>query len=226
MSINISKSVEFFNPADVTERCHIIGCGAGGSAAAELLTRLGLTKIVLYDFDIVNPHNIANQLFTQRDIGDYKTEAVARMMADINPDLKQTLEIHTEGWKSGMPLDGYVFLCVDNIDLRRQIATENKFNQAIKVMFDFRTGLTTGQHYAAVWENLRSVKNFIDSMDFTHEEAKASTPVTACGMELGVAPTVRLMANLGVANFINYVKTGSLKKFINIDAFGFDLTAC
>ena len=69
------------------------------------------------------------------------------------------------------------------------------------------------------------VGDFIKSMDFTHDEATAETPVSACNVTLSVAPTIRTICSLGVSNFINFVKGGGLKKFIQIDAFAFILDA-
>jgi len=64
-TLNLAKSYDFFKPEEVKERIHIIGCGSVGSAVAELLARFGLTKLTLYDFDKVEPKNLANQLFRQ-----------------------------------------------------------------------------------------------------------------------------------------------------------------
>jgi len=122
-------------------------------------------------------------------------------------------------------LSGYVFLCVDDIDLRREIATAHKDNPHIRAMFDFRTRLTDAQHYAADWSDLKMVENFIKSMDFTHEEAMEETPVSACNVTLSAAPTVRLICGYGVANFINFLQSKGLKKFIQMDAFSFLLDA-
>ena len=69
------------------------------------------------------------------------------------------------------------------------------------------------------------VDNLIRSMDFTHEEAKASTPVTACNVEMGVAPTVRIICSYGVSNFMNFIRKKELKKIVTIDAFNFDIDA-
>jgi hypothetical protein len=118
-----------------------------------------------------------------------------------------------------------VFLCVDNIELRREIATQNKDNPHIKAMFDFRTRLTDAQHYAADWSNISMADGFLRSMDFTHDEATAETPVSACNVALSVAPTVRMICALGVMNFINFAKGGPLKKFIQINTIGFVLDA-
>jgi len=222
--LNLSKSYDFFKPENCKERIHIIGCGSVGSTVAELLVRFGLTKITLYDFDIVEPKNLANQMFRQEHIGLLKTEALSEMLSEINPEISKNLNLEHEGYDE-QKLSGYVFLCVDNIELRRNIAVANKYNPYIKAMFDFRTRLTDAQHYAADWPNIKMVDDFINSMNFTHDEAKTETPVSACNVTLSVAPTIRMICSLGVSNFINFVNGDGLKKFIQIDAFKFILDA-
>lgn len=222
--LSLVKSYDFFKPEDCRERLHIIGCGSVGSTLAELLARFGLTKLTLYDFDIVEPHNLANQMFRQEHNGVPKVDALAAMLAEINPEISNNLKLVPEGYRD-QRLSGYVFLCVDNIDLRREIATANKDNPHIKAMFDFRTRLTDAQHYAADWSDIKQVSDFLRSMDFTHDEAAAETPVSACNVTLSVAPTVRMICALGVSNFVNFVKGNGLKKFIQMDAFSFVLDA-
>ena len=222
--MDLSKSYEFFKPDMLESRVHIIGCGAIGSTVAENLVRFGITKITLYDFDTVEAHNIANQMFRHTDIGKLKIDALAEYLTEINPECAADLQLVKEGW-TGQRLSGYVFLCVDNIDLRREIATACKENTFVKGMFDFRMRLTDAQHYAADWSDQKMVETFIKSMAFSHDEAKEATPVSACNITLSVVPTVREVVALGVSNFINFVKGGPLKKMILIDAFAFDVVA-
>ena len=144
-SLNLSKSYDFFKLEEVRERIHIIGCGSVGSTVAELLTRFGLTKLTLYDFDTVEPKNLANQMFRQEHIRQQKSGALACMLQEINPDIIDNLKIAHQGY-TGQNLSGYIMLCVDNIELRREIAEANKNNTHIKAMFDFRTRLTDAQH--------------------------------------------------------------------------------
>ena len=221
--MDLTKSIEYFDPVNVRGKCHIIGCGSVGSTIAENLARLGVTKFVLYDFDIVEPHNLANQMFIESDIKSLKVEAVSRILNEINPEVKQDIQIFAEGWKPGMRLSGYVFLCVDSIDVRKQIVKENLYNKSVLAMFDFRTRLEDAQHYAADWNDKKMVENLVASMDFTHEEAAEATPVSACNIPLGVAPTVRIVANYGVANFMNFIRGKGLKKMIFTDIFNFDI---
>ena len=222
--IDLSKSYEFFKPDECRDRIHVIGCGAIGSHVAEQLARYGLTKITLYDFDKVESHNIANQLFTQEDLGKTKVQAVAESLAKINPDIGRDLKLVEKGY-TGQKLSGYVFLCVDNIDLRREIATACKGNTFVKGMFDFRMRLTDAQHYAAAWDDQKMIDNFIASMAFSQEEGKAETPVSACNQTLSVCSTVKTIVSLGVSNFINYVRGNGIKKMVLIDAFSFNIVA-
>jgi len=216
--MNIAKSYDFFQPEKLDGRIHILGCGAIGSTVAENLVRFGITKITLYDFDIVESHNIANQMFRQQDIGKYKVDALADILYEINPEIKNDIKLVKEGY-TGQKLSGYVFLCVDSIDIRREVAEKYQSNQFIKAMFDFRMRLTDAQHYAADWKNKKMIEDFLASMQFSHEEAMAETPVSACNMTLSVVPTVRHIVAEGVANFINFVKTRDLKKLILVDTF-------
>lgn len=221
--MDLGKSYDFFKPEDVTETIHILGCGATGSTLAENLVRFGITNIELYDFDRVDSHNIANQMFRSIDIGKLKTEALKEYLVEINPEC-ESIVLHSEGY-TDQTLDGYVFLCVDNIDLRREIATANKYNPAIKAMFDFRIRLTDAQAYAADWTNGKMIESFLKSMNFTQEEGLAEAPKSACNMMLSVCPTIRMIVAHGVANFVNFVKGQALRKTINMDAFGYTLDA-
>lgn len=222
--MDLSKSYDFFQPEKDEARIHIIGCGSVGSTLAENLARCGVTKMTLWDFDDVEAHNIVNQMFRQQDIHKKKVEALRDILVDINPDIEQELELKPEGWQ-GKLLSGYIFLCVDNIELRRTIVERHFDSPFVKAMFDFRTLLESAQHYAADWSDTNMKKNFLATMQFSHEEASQETPVSACGVTLGVATTVRLVCALGVDNFINFTKGFGLKKMIMIDGFHFILDA-
>ena len=222
--MDLSKSYDFFQPDVLDGRLHIIGCGSVGSTLAELLVRNGVTKLTLWDFDHVEPHNISNQMFRHADIGKLKVEALRDLLIAINPEAEYDIEIQPKGW-TGKLLSGYLFLCVDNIDLRREIVEKHMDSPYVKAVFDFRTLLESAQHYAADWENYRQKQNLLKSMQFSHEEAKEETPVSACGVTLGVVTTVRSICELGVNNFINFVKGNGLKTFVQFDGFHFRMDA-
>lgn len=218
--MNLNKHFEFFDPTSVTDEIHIIGCGAIGSTVAELLTRLGFPKLHLYDFDTVSDHNITNQMFRMRDIGSPKTEALAEILKDINPDIE--LELH-EGWNEYSRITGIVFIAVDSIEIRKEIVRTYKYNRDIRFITDCRMRLTDAQCYAADWSNEKDITKLYNSMDFTAKEAKAATPVSACGTTLSVTPTVRMIVSLCVSNLINFLKGTTIKNMIMIDAFAMNI---
>lgn len=220
--MNLNKHRDFFNPDNFNDQIHIIGCGAVGSTIAEQLARLGIKSIHLYDFDTVSDHNITNQMYFSSQIGKPKVDALTAICRQINPDIQ--IIKHPEGWKEGMPLSGYIFLAVDNIDTRNEIVKDNLFNPNIKTMFDTRMRLTDAQHFAAKWTP--EGKKFLqDTMNFTREEAANSTPVSACGTTLSVTPTVRMICTLAVANLVNVILDKPITKTILIDAFDMMLDA-
>jgi len=216
--MDLSKSYDFFQPEKDDSRIHIVGCGSVGSTIAENLARCGVTKMTLWDFDKVEAHNIANQMFRQQDVGKLKVDALKDILMDINPDTKDAVETQPEGWQ-GKLMNGYVFLCVDNIELRREIVEKHMNSPYVKAMFDVRTLLTGAQHYAAAWDDFKMKQSFLESMQFSHEEAAAETPVSACGVTLGVVTTVRLISALCVNNYIRFVKGDGIWKFVQIDGF-------
>lgn len=216
--MNLSKSYEFFQPDNDTARIHIVGCGSVGSTIAENLARCGITKMTLWDFDKVEPHNIVNQMFTNEHVGMNKAEALRSIIKDINPEAGDELEIKPDGWK-GKLLSGYIFLAVDDIDLRREIVELHFDSPNVKAIFDVRTMLTGAQHYAADWKNYKMKQDLLGSMQFSHEEAADETPVSACGVTLGIVTTVRLISGLAVNNYIRFTKGEGIWKFVQIDGF-------
>lgn len=216
--MDLSKIEMIFDPATIKGRIHIIGCGSVGSTLAELLARYGLTKFTLYDMDFVEPKNIANQMFFQPDVAHSKVEALANIMCNINPDAKEDIVLKPEGWQ-GETVKGYAFLAVDNIEIRKQFVEKNKYNPHLLGVFDIRTGFPDAQCWSADWSVRKQIENLQRSMAFSHEEAQAGTPVSACGVIQGCAPTVRLVVCAAVVNFINFTGGKGLSKQILVNPF-------
>lgn len=215
--MNLNKHLEVFDPSTIDAPIHIIGCGAIGSTIAELLTRLGVQSLHLYDFDTVTDHNITNQMYRFKDIGEHKVVALTDILKEINPDIK--IVQHLKGYNSLLPITGYVFLAVDSIELRKQFITQHRMNKLIKYVADFRMEVKSAQTYAAVWDDDTAVESLWKSMQFTEEEAKAATPVSACGTTLSITPAPRAIVTFGVSNFIEWLLTGAYKTMMMVNPF-------
>lgn len=215
--MNTNKHYEFFQPDKVQAPCHIVGCGAIGSTLAGILAKLGLTNIILWDDDVVESKNVANQMYRNIDVGKPKTEALKNIMTEINPECEFTVE--TRGWYTDEFLDGYVFMAVDSLAIRQAIVNTNKFNPNVIAVFDFRMRLEDAQHYAADWSSVDMKDALFKSLDFTQEEADAQTPRSACHETLSIYYTVMGIVCEGVNNFVQFVKDRTkLQKMILYDA--------
>ncbi|XP_027196905.2 ubiquitin-like activating enzyme 5 [Dermatophagoides pteronyssinus] len=113
----------------------IVGIGGVGSVTAEMLTRCGIGKLILFDYDKVELANMNRLFFQPNQSGQSKVHAARETLQFINPDVKidiynynittvdnfdhfmQTLL--TGNLKNG-PVD-LVLSCVDNFEARMAI---------------------------------------------------------------------------------------------------------
>jgi sulfur carrier protein ThiS adenylyltransferase len=68
----------------------IAGCGGLGSNVAVMLTRSGIGKLVVADFDVIAFENLNRQHFFLDQIGKPKVDALGEMLERINPSLEYT----------------------------------------------------------------------------------------------------------------------------------------
>ena len=84
----------------------IVGVGGIGSVVAEMLTRCGIGKLMLFDYDRVELANMNRMFYLPTHQGLAKVEAAKKSLGDINPD------VNIETYKMNIcSLDNYeVFL--------------------------------------------------------------------------------------------------------------------
>jgi molybdopterin/thiamine biosynthesis adenylyltransferase len=103
------------------------------------------SPIYLYDFDMFEAHNVANQWADVGDVGGWKAERVARSMRCVNIGCEVTP--HMVEVNEFMPLSGVVFICVDSMKARRSIM-ENVVEKnpdvacVIETRMDAETGIS------------------------------------------------------------------------------------
>lgn len=115
----------------------VVGVGGVGSVTAEMLTRCGIGKLILFDYDKVELANMNRLFFRPDQSGMTKVDAAVNTLRDINPDVE--FEAHNYnitsvenfnhfmnrikvGGLTGGPLD-LVLSCVDNFEARMAINT-------------------------------------------------------------------------------------------------------
>ena len=102
----------------------VCGLGGLGSNIAIALSRAGIGKLILIDFDKVDITNLHRQQYMANQIGMSKTEALQYNLKEINPYLE--IEIHTirldENNAMGMLLDADIICeAFDNPDSKAML---------------------------------------------------------------------------------------------------------
>lgn len=110
----------------------IVGIGGVGSVTAEMLTRCGIGRLLLFDYDRVELANMNRLFFQPHQAGLSKVQAAADTLQNINPDvdiltfnynicLVQNFDNFMTALQTGSLKDGPVDLvlsCVDNFEAR------------------------------------------------------------------------------------------------------------
>ncbi len=99
----------------------LVGLGALGSVAAELLVRAGIGKLVIIDRDIVEESNLQRQLlYTEKDVGRSKALAAKERLREINAACDVEEHAVHFNWKNLSLLEkvDVILDCTDNLQTR------------------------------------------------------------------------------------------------------------
>ncbi|KAI0211946.1 Ubiquitin-like modifier-activating enzyme 5 [Lamellibrachia satsuma] len=116
----------------------IVGVGGVGSVTAEMLTRCGIGKLILFDYDKVELANMNRLFFQPHQAGMSKVDAAVNTLQDINPDV--CIEAHNYNITTMANFDHFknclkngnlttngqvdlVLCCVDNFEARMTVNT-------------------------------------------------------------------------------------------------------
>ncbi|KAJ6294265.1 hypothetical protein OIU76_022365 [Salix suchowensis] len=217
----------------------IVGIGGVGSVAAEMLTRCGIGRLLLYDYDTVELANMNRLFFRPEQVGMTKTDAASQTLSDINPDVvleSFTMNITTvQGFetfmsslrnksfrpnKEGSGVD-LVLSCVDNYEARMAVNQAcNELNQTWMesgVSEDAVSGhiqlLIPGETACFACAPPLVVASGVDERTLKREGVCAASLPTTMGVVAGllVQNTLKLLLHFGhVSPYLGY---NSLKDF-------------
>lgn len=137
----------FFGPEDAQNTTvNIIGVGATGSYIGLTAAKMGFLNFRVWDLDIVESHNLPNQIYDVEHIGQKKVEAFRDVVQRFNPAVK--IETHPHFFESDKHkslLDGIVVMTVDTMSARKDIFESINLNWKVKKVFETRLGFDYGE---------------------------------------------------------------------------------
>jgi molybdopterin/thiamine biosynthesis adenylyltransferase len=210
----------------------ILGCGALGSVAADMLARAGVGQLVIADRDFVELTNLQRQvLFDEQDVADAvpKAEAARRKLARINSQTRVTAIVddinHTniERYADGVDIlvDG-----LDNFETR-YLANDVAVRYGLPWVYGAAVG-TTGMTFAvlphtggkAAWEMPAAGGFATPCFRCLFEEAPPPGTSPTCDTVGVIGPAVAVVANFQVAEALK-ILTGNYdrvsRKLLSLD---------
>ncbi|OGN10137.1 MAG: hypothetical protein A3J46_00530 [Candidatus Yanofskybacteria bacterium RIFCSPHIGHO2_02_FULL_41_11] len=195
-ALNFSHQDEIFDPA-IARSLTIIGAGSIGSCVALVAAKMGVSKIIIYDEDSVESHNIPMSAYRICDLGVRKVQALKEIIKEHSgTDIVAIPEMYT-----GQRLRDTVVLCVDTMEARQLVFS--KINPLVDLLIDTRLA----QEYLSVFA-IEPTNKF--DVDFYKHFLAYSTEEAAridCGTH-GIAPISMRAASVVCANLINFWKNG------------------
>lgn len=214
----------------------VVGIGGVGSVTADMLTRCGIGKLVLFDYDKVELANMNRLFFTPDQAGLSKVAAAAGTLNFINPDVRivtnnyniTTVEsfdhfidaISHGGLDESSPVD-LVLSCVDNFEARMAInkacnelnmnwfesgVSENAVSGHIQLLRPGETACFACAPPLVVAEN-------IDEKTLKREGVCAASLPTTMGIVAGMLVQNTLKYLLGFGEVSNYLGYNALIDF-------------
>ena len=141
--LNRSRQLDIFRPDQALSPITVIGAGGIGSPTVLLLAQMGVPELTVIDFDTVEAHNRASQLYPGNDIGKPKVESLAETVERFT-DCR--IKVRQERYVA-QPLSGLVISAVDSIAVRHEIWAQLRYNPHVPLYIDGRMG---GQIYVVL----------------------------------------------------------------------------
>lgn len=175
----------------------LIGAGGIGSFVGQYLAKMGVRKLTVYDPDIVEEHNLSNQLYGQDAIGASKVKALAAEIERFG-DPEVDVTIWEEPVRTDTKLTGVVICSVDSLTARREIWQAVKMNLDVDVFIDARMGAEIGQVRVVTPSSPDGIRSFEASLDGLPVELPCTAKATVyngAGIASLVVNQVKRFAN-------------------------------
>lgn len=194
--MDFSRQMELYDTNDRKDNVEIIGVGATGSWVALMLSKLGVKSIGLFDMDIVETHNIPNQVYGIDDGGMFKVKACEQYLEDLGSRVSNIYTNVTEITKDNIgifDLGETIFCLVDSMKARKELFEAMLETDRSKLWIETRMGLTGYRIYMIHLDNENEVNKYRETL-YSDDEAE----VSACGASKSIVTTAMQCASHAV----------------------------
>jgi len=200
------RQLGLINPKNIKNKSvSVIGVGATGSHVALYLSQLGWGNtaqeqgvLKAFDDDIIEEHNLCNQIYEPAHVGKPKVVALNEIIKrKCNFEIETHKEIVTDQ-KSVQST--YVFILTDTMASRKEIFDKClKFSFNTDLVIETRMGLRDGRVYAFNPHDGDQVEEWKKTL-YSDEEAN----VSACGASASIITTTTFLASLACGRLLEH----------------------
>jgi len=137
------RQLDIVSPEQLAFPIVVIGAGAIGSATVVTLAKMGCADITVWDDDLLEEHNIPNQLCKPSMVGQPKVEALKELTLELT---EVTIKAENRRYR-GQKLRGMVIAAVDSMDARQVIWKRVKLDVHVPLLIDARMGAEFARIY-------------------------------------------------------------------------------
>lgn len=146
-------------------KVNMIGVGGLGSPTAICLAKMGVKDITVFDPDVVDNHNVPNQMYSVNDVGSYKVDAISNYCAGFGANVDGRKEEFIS-----QSLSGLVIVSVDSMKARKQIWNSLKYNPNVPLAIDMRMGAEIGRIFTVNPVSREGIKFYEENL---YDDAEA-----------------------------------------------------
>lgn len=194
--MNFSRQAELYDAENRADNVSVIGAGATGSWVAFMLSKLGVSKINIFDMDIIEAHNIPNQAYSMANTGAFKAlickdmcDTYGSTVSEITGSLQK---IDKDNYKDLIKSE-VVFCLVDSMAARKEIFESAVSAGVSRYFIETRMGLTGYRIYLIDLKNEKDIDKYRETL-YTDEDAE----VSACGSSQSIVTTAMQCASHAV----------------------------
>jgi len=167
-AIDYSRQSGLITQSQMTDPIILIGAGGIGSPTAQILCKMGIPKLTVYDDDKVEAHNLPNQMYRIKDLTKFKVDA----LKEICEEFSDTIDFTAKPIRFDQPVrtKSVVISGVDSMESRLAIWQHVKLNSAVPLYIDARMAREMIKIYRVNPTDMKSVKMYEESL---HTDAVA-----------------------------------------------------
>lgn len=166
--IDYSRQSGLITQAQMVDPIILIGAGGIGSPTAQVLCKMGVLRLTVFDDDKVESHNLPNQMYRIKDLNKFKVDA----LKEICEEFSDTVDFTAKNIRFDHPVrtKSIVISGVDSMESRIAIWKHVKLNSAVPLYIDARMAREMLKIYRVNPTDMKSVKAYEESL---HSDAEA-----------------------------------------------------